>query len=354
MDVRVGVIVFLVMGAAVVGGPAVAADAAQSDPLVSQPEDIDTDEVRMNIAVESDGSAAWTIELWVHLDDAETIDAFESLEDDIDEDPATHTQEFADRIETTVDGASVTTDREMSANDFQVETDRQSFAREYGVISYSFQWTGFAAVEDDRVHVGDAIEGINIDDGTRLLIEWPEGHDLESISPDPDDQRHQAALWYGGETDFISGEPSLVVSPADDGLTTVVAAVGAGVVGVVVIGIGWWYRTRRGESEQAVVNSAPAESADETSDSSDSSAEPSPLPPELMSNEEQLLNLLEENGGRMKQQAVVETLEWTDAKTSKVVSGLREEGNLESFRLGRENVLSLPDETEEASADQST
>ncbi|GAB7019346.1 helix-turn-helix transcriptional regulator [Halostagnicola bangensis] len=354
MDVRVGVIVFLVMGAAVVGGPTVTADAAQSDPLVSQPEDIDTDEVRMNIAVESDGSAEWTIELWVHLDDAETVDAFESLEDDIDEDPAAHTQEFADRIEATVDGASATTEREMSANDFHIETDRQSFAREYGVISYSFQWTGFAAVEAERLHVGDAIDGINIDDGTRLLIEWPEEHELESISPDPDDQRHQAALWHGSETDFISGEPSLVVSPAEDGLNTIVAAISVGAVGVVVIGIGWWYRTRRGESEQAVVDSPPASSADETSDHSGPSSEPSTLQPELMSNEEQLLHLLEENGGRMKQQAVVETLEWTDAKTSKVVSGLREEGNLESFRLGRENVLSFPDEGEEVSTDHST
>jgi hypothetical protein len=45
----------------------------------------------------------------------------------------------------------------------------------------------------------------------------------------------------------------------------------------------------------------------------------------------------------MKQQAVVEELDWTDAKTSKVVSALRDAGELESFRLGRENVLSLPD-----------
>ncbi len=49
----------------------------------------------------------------------------------------------------------------------------------------------------------------------------------------------------------------------------------------------------------------------------------------------------------MKQQAVVEELGWTDAKTSKVVSGLREDGRLESFRLGRENVLSLPEADDE-------
>jgi hypothetical protein len=46
----------------------------------------------------------------------------------------------------------------------------------------------------------------------------------------------------------------------------------------------------------------------------------------------------------MKQQEVAGTLEWTDAKTSQVVRTMREEGDLDAFRLGRENVLVLPGE----------
>jgi uncharacterized membrane protein len=49
----------------------------------------------------------------------------------------------------------------------------------------------------------------------------------------------------------------------------------------------------------------------------------------------------------MKQQDVVSELGWTEAKTSQVVGSLRDEGKLESFRLGRENVLTLPDRGEE-------
>jgi hypothetical protein len=70
-------------------------------------------------------------------------------------------------------------------------------------------------------------------------------------------------------------------------------------------------------------------------------------PDELLSNEERVVRLLEEHGGRLKQQAVVAELDWTEAKTSQVVSDLRETGDVESFRLGRENVLSLPDAEEE-------
>jgi len=69
-------------------------------------------------------------------------------------------------------------------------------------------------------------------------------------------------------------------------------------------------------------------------------------PAELLSNEERVLRLLEENGGRMKQQQVVQELDWTDAKTSQVVGTLREQDDVEVYRIGRENVLALPGETD--------
>jgi len=45
----------------------------------------------------------------------------------------------------------------------------------------------------------------------------------------------------------------------------------------------------------------------------------------------------------MKQKEVADRLDWTAAKTSQVVSDLRDDGKVEAFRLGRENVLTLPD-----------
>jgi hypothetical protein len=49
----------------------------------------------------------------------------------------------------------------------------------------------------------------------------------------------------------------------------------------------------------------------------------------------------------MKQGQVAAELDWTAAKTSKVVTGLRDDGRLDGFRLGRENVLSLPEEEDD-------
>ncbi|MFC6772299.1 helix-turn-helix transcriptional regulator, partial [Halorubrum pallidum] len=104
------------------------------------------------------------------------------------------------------------------------------------------------------------------------------------------------------------------------------------------------------ERDGPIDSTAPAdapESAEPDRESDDSSgsdgaADAPPVDEELLSNEEQVLRLLEANGGRMKQKQVVEELDWTAAKTSQVVTGLRDADDLDGFRLGRENVLSLP------------
>jgi hypothetical protein len=74
-----------------------------------------------------------------------------------------------------------------------------------------------------------------------------------------------------------------------------------------------------------------------------SSVVDSDIPEELLSNEERVLALLEAEGGRLKQQEVVEELDWSETKTSEVVTELRETDQIEVYRIGRNNVLALPD-----------
>ncbi|AEH35767.1 helix-turn-helix transcriptional regulator [Halopiger xanaduensis] len=342
---------------------------------------IDADEVRMDVAVQPNGTAEWTLEFWIRLNDEESRTAFDSLQSDIRDDPDNYTRSFADRMRTTVATASDATGREMRADGFAVETERRSFAREYGVVRYAFRWHGFVAVEDDGtvLRAGDAIEGLFLDDGTRLLLEWPAGYELESATPDPDERRERAVLWRGGQTDFITGEPQVVVTTGGPS-TALVAAIAAVVIGLGAAGA-WRYRDRlptsggrpsggrepdagspsAAASDGASPTAASASTDDGSSSNTNSSdaetpsseAAPESIPasdvdPELLSNEEQVLRLVRDRGGRMKQQAVVEELGWTDAKTSKVVSGLREDDALESFRIGRENVLALPDAVDHA------
>ncbi|WP_436344600.1 helix-turn-helix transcriptional regulator [Natronorubrum sp. FCH18a] len=358
MNLRVALLVLLVGVGTVATAPMTAAQPSSSDSVsvAGEPEEIDADETRLDISLQEDGSAEWSVEFWVRLDDTESTEAFESIRDDIDEDPDAYTDQFADRIDDTVATAVSATDREMSAEEFTVDTARQSFGAEYGVVRYTFKWHGFAAVDGDELHAGDAIEGLYLDDETRLSISRPDAYHLVSVGPEPDDERDRTVIWHGSETDFVSGEPRVVVSTGGTGLG--VTAIGAAALLVVVVGVGaaWWYRTRTPVSTQSDDSpSHPSAEASETTPSTTAAgtdATPDPRD-DLLSNEEQVLRLLEEYDGRMKQQAVVEELGWTDAKTSKVISSLREDGDLESFRLGRENVLSLPtdDGASDAAAD---
>ncbi len=332
-------VVCMAVGAGI--GGAVPADAGQpgSDPVVDQQEAVDADTVRIDVSLRSDGSAAVTIEHRVELDDEERTEAFESLRADIEDDPETHTREFADRIDETVRAASDATGREMAADEFRVGAERQSLAGEYGVVRYSFHWHGFARTEGDELHAGDAIEGIYLDEDTRLLVGWPDGYEPVSVAPDPDDDRERAVIWYGGETEFVSGEPRVVVSPTGSGLGW--GALAGSLAALAVIGgvAVRWFRRRSPGSARPTDEGEPT-----TSETPGSSGREPEIDRSLLSNEEQVLRLLEAHGGRVKQKTVVEKLDWTDAKTSKVVSALREEGTVESFRIGRENVLTLPED----------
>ena len=299
-----------------------------SGTVVAETHDFEADEVQIDISVTSDGSAQWTIEYWVALSDEEREAAFDDLRADIDEDPESVTAVFAERIDETVAGASDTTDREMSADEYHVSTDRQSLTREYGVVRYAFTWHGFAETVNDELVIGDAIEGIYLDEGTRLSIQWSDEYERVSVTPEPDDERDTAVIWYGSETDFVTGEPRVVLAPVSLLPSYAIIAGSLAALTLVLAGLGLYVRRRATPGAESI--DPQAQSADHASPPPDSS---------LLSNEEQVLNLLRQHDNRMKQQRIVAELGWTDAKTSKVVSNLREAGQIESFRIGRENVL---------------
>lgn len=64
--------------------------------------------------------------------------------------------------------------------------------------------------------------------------------------------------------------------------------------------------------------------------------------PDLMfSDRDRILLLIERHGGRIRQQRIVEQVEWSKAKVSRLLSDLEEEGIVRKVRLGRENLVCL-------------
>jgi hypothetical protein len=315
---------------------------------------VETDAVVLETAVEADGDAQWSIEYRVALDDENTTEAFESLQRDIETNTSDYRTQFASRMRSTVAAAENATGREMAVENVTVEAQTSPLSGEYGVVRYSFHWVGFAEVDGDRLAIGDALAGIFLDSDTELTVSWPDGYVADVAEPKPDREGERSVTWTGPR-EFDLGQPRVVLRTENS------LPPWGPIVGVVLFGaagIGWYYRRRAAEkagSEEPTDDGAPmpppdptAEQADEGSAGEDAAdADDGPgddTPEELLSPEERVIQLLERNGGRIKQKTVTEELDWSAARTSQVVGSLRDDGKVESFRLGRENVLKFPDD----------
>lgn len=69
----------------------------------------------------------------------------------------------------------------------------------------------------------------------------------------------------------------------------------------------------------------------------------------VMTDREKVCHLVKENGGRMKQSEIVDSVEWSKAKVSRLLADLETEGEITKLRLGRENLICLPDNEPAAS-----
>ncbi|MEF8857138.1 MAG: hypothetical protein V5A16_06930, partial [Haloplanus sp.] len=93
-----------------------------------------------------------------------------------------------------------------------------------------------------------------------------------------------------------------------------------------------------GEAEDDGTDGTAADTA------ADEPSEEEEIDPALLSDEERVEHLLDRNGGRMKQARIVKETGWSDAKVSQLLSTMADEERIEKLRLGRENLISLPDE----------
>ena len=319
---------------AAVGGASAGGGGATADATQARLQQVTPDTVVLDVRVFENGTAAWQVVYRTRLDDPDTTAAFRSYKADIEDNSTKYSRQFVGRMNSTIRSAEQSTGREMRGTNYSVRAEIREFPQRYGVVVYSFRWHGFAAVSEDRLRIGDSLSGLILNEKTRLLVKWPEGYEATSIQPKPEigyEKRQQAVVW-NGPIEFAGNEPQVVLAaPGAGGLdvpwmplaaaTGTLAALGALLAG------GWWLYRNRTER--------------------DDDADDRP-PEDLLSNEERVLRLLERRGGRVKQKAIVDELGWTEAKTSQVVGSLREEGEIESFRLGRENVLALAREQQQS------
>jgi len=332
--------------------------------------DIDADDITMEATIRENGTASMEIDYRIELNATSTdpeTEAFEQLQEEVANDPDSYLDPFKERINRTVDAARTITGRQMTAREFSITTERDSqLSGEFGHVRFRFEWTGFAETGGGTIQAGDAVDALFLDNKESLVFRWPAEYGVQSSDPEPERTESGSAVWRG-PLDFDSGQPRVTLSTdaadddsgavdndsgatdggtnggndgapdggsdpaADDGGSGLAVVPIMGTVGLVLLAgaAAVWFVRREGSAAEKIAD------GQETGGTTP--------PDELLSNEERVLQLLQQNGGRMKQKKVAEQLDWTAAKTSQVVGDLREDDEVDSFRLGRENVLTLPD-----------
>jgi len=334
-------VLLLVVSPAVAATPTLAGTGAVAQ--TTTPQQPVNEQTAFRLQLRQNGDAAWRITDSYALEDDNDTAAFETLAGSfVDRQADTGwEQSFRDASR----GAAAATGREMTitnvSRDYTVSEDS-------GRLVLEFTWTNFARVNGSRIFVQDAF---NTTQGTWfsqlyedqvLVISPPPGYAVTSAPPtDIDD----GSLRFEGPQTFEPGYLDIVYQGDGPGPVGPQSGVplwlGAGIVLVLGLAAAVTYLNRRrdlpsiggGGSEEDAGGAATA--PDDGVDDVDV---------ELLSDEERVERLLTENGGRMKQARIVKETGWSNAKVSQLLSSMDEADRIDKLRIGRENLISFPDE----------
>jgi uncharacterized membrane protein len=340
-----------------------------ADTAVAQQTQPDADNTVTRIEVFENGSARWTIQIRTRLDTGQRVNEYTAFQSRFRNDTAQYLGPFRSRMRGVVANAENATGRQMRATNFTVSTSIQEVPRRWGVVTYAFTWTNFATQENGQVIVGDIFQGgFFLAANDTIQIVGPDGSEVSRVDPTPDSREVDMVTWNGRE-DFADAHPRVVFTPLSEQATgngtatrsdappngegTPLQNIGgiavAGIVVVVLLGLGGavLYGRRNNDTDEP---DGPAErTGGQAGAAPTAGRDVGPAGREtqaaVLTDEERVLELLNANGGRMRQAAIAEEFDWSASKTSRVVGRLSDEGSVEKLQLGRENLVTLPDDS---------
>ncbi|MFC6768101.1 helix-turn-helix transcriptional regulator [Natrinema soli] len=327
----------------------------------------DADRIHIDVFIAENGSARVIADYQFDLYGQNSSAAeWESLRGNISNNTEWYVEEEQDSWNDTLEKGQNQTNREMNISGVSITTEEDAQPREIGHAKVSLEWSDFALVEVTRIKAGTALSGFTLDDGTTLQFHWPDEYTVyesegePQIDPSPSEQAEGSVSWRGEATSFTDDQPRIELAknsdsnssaeqtPSNEGPAMPWVVVLLALALLAAVGtVGWLVGRNSPGGEGTDIGSDTAWRTDGSTDVDSSPSDdhsPDGPPPELLSNEERVLRLLDRRGGRVKQQEVVSELDWTEAKTSQVVGDLRENDEIDVFRIGRENVLALPED----------
>lgn len=336
---------------------------------------------RFHVVLHTDGDASWNVTVSIELDSPSERAGFDRLATDYEAGDSDVLS--IDPYERAAEGAESVTGRNMTIRDSNRSAWRSNGT---GTLALTFEWTAFAEQSGDRLLLGDVFQTPDgtwlpgLDANQTLLVEFPpeyvvvdSSHKLKDRafaisgpttfdpgSPAATLVRGQTTTTVPGTTTTSGGTPVTTTSPANTTTTAEPPSrsdwdlVGIAAIVILVGTLAILVERRRRTDAGAVTadggDGGPSGGEAAASGATDGAAaagatdqavadEDEPL----LSDDERVLRLLHEHGGRMKQGRIVEETGWSNAKVSQLLSEMAERDQLDKLRIGRENLISLPD-----------
>ena len=299
----------------------------------------------MEIALQPDRSADWTVTVTYDLRTDDQQAAFDELVAAYQNGEASFGPS-ASLYANLAARASEATGREMTVENPAYSAVRRGTT---GRLELSFTWTNFLAeageeqlVFNDALQTPDGTWLSTLEPNQVLRITTPRGYAITS-----------ANVPFADNTVEIEGPRTF---SADDHIriTFEESVFGAGslrfvgiavIIAAVIIALA--VLLRRNDRIAVRERVLPGDDDDPdptgaaaTTESTDDESQPEDL--SLLADDERVERLLERNGGRMRQAAIVEETNWSDAKVSQLLSSMADEDRVSKLRIGRENLITLP------------
>ncbi|WP_276257679.1 helix-turn-helix transcriptional regulator [Haloglomus litoreum] len=362
-------------GAGAPGGPATVAQVGNQE--------VDSTEFR--ITVHENTSARWTFVYKVTLSNESQREDFRAYAERFNTQETELYTNFRERSRRVTEQGTDATGRQMNATGFSKRAYIPSLNENRGLVRMSFVWTNFAIREGDRIEMGDVFEGgFYIGPDQRLVVEHGPNLRFQSANPSPIIDEESIAesdtLTWLGEQEFVDERPQVRLvppsqptatpsatptsppgseSPTDTdpggGSTGFLPILGLGVVLLLGLGVALAYGAGAlpgtGDDDDGAA-AATVDDGDGDGGGADTGGggaaagaateQPEPAVPdeELLEDDQRVMQLLEENGGRMKQVNIVEETGWSKSKVSMLLSDMEEEEQISKLRVGRENIIS--------------
>ncbi len=353
-----GIVVFVALiVVAGVGLPIAVADtqlASDRSATITQPSTaLDTqefDSTTFRITVYENGTAVWTFRHEQRLteDDRE---AFETFAEEFESEETDVYDRFRTQTQALTDTGSEATNREMEAHSFNRSAWVEDQLNPTGIVEMSFTWDGFAAVEDGSVVVGDVFRNLYLTGDQSIEIRSGDDLAFETVEPEPTRydstslDRATTVTW-DGEREFLDGQPRAVFTDPDtQGSSSAADSLWPLIVATLIVGLGAavvWYRLSGRSAGLPSTDDAPTAETEATAEpAGEDTGVSDDLDDALLTDEDRVIALIRDNGGRMKQVKIVDETGWSKSKVSMLLSDMEEEGTISKLRVGRENIISL-------------